>query len=406
MSSNPLDTRGIDPVAPRKDLVSYPTPNIADKIVNERVNAWAANYAPLEYGTKYNDVEHGPYNKSYPDHVLVFQAPDDAAGEWVRRIWASNRVDQDTYNYSISYAEGDPEFPIYTHTYVFPRATYEPLPPLSEDPDPAHAGAYLTQEQMINEVEPAELGSLYVKVVRVYETLPGPVTTTYDYDTELNINVRTRRQVVISFQTPLTDPPVDNVPTETPLTLDLRETPRTKYTKLRIISDLLELPATKTEYQTGRYPFPALVTDITVSVYSLDPVPDRSETIWFPTMRSEPNVPALFQVETSFYDAPPGDPSGPPVSTLYVINPQNLIYRGISYQIAINNVLNDAISVSASFTGDAVYGDLNEPFSWPASVPSAAQYTALIGTYQIVGCDITRWRGNIWVRQQQSLLLV
>lgn len=237
MPSDPLDTRGLGELPLKRPVITHPTPNVEDKIIYEIVNAWAADYAPLVYGTKYNDVKHGPYNKSYPDHVLVYQAPEGVSGEFVRRTWASNRVDQDAYNYSISYAEGDPEYPIYTHTYVFPREGYEPLPPLSPDPDAEHAGAYLTQEQMINEVSPPELGSLYVKVVRVYETLPGPVVTTYDYDTELDINVRTRRQVVISFQTPLTDPPVDNVPTETPLTLDLRETPRTKYTKLRITSD-------------------------------------------------------------------------------------------------------------------------------------------------------------------------
>lgn len=383
---------------PLKALFNYPTPEIEDTIVSELVDAFNAQYTPLEYGTKYNSVEHTCYTKPLPNHVLVFQAPEGVDGRWIRRTWASNRVDQDSYNYSIEYPDGDPDFPRYTRVYVLPRATYEPLEPLSDDPvDP---NAKLVSEQMLNEVEPAELNSLYVKVARVYETLPGALTVSYDYDTELNANVKTSRQVIASFITPLADPPVDNVPVEPELTLELRESPRTKYTKIRIISELLTLPATKTEFQTGRYPFPALVTGITLFKEQLTLDPDRSEIRWYPTMRAEPNVPALFKTITSFHI------DGATTETLFVINPRNLIYRGISFQISINNVLNNSITTGAFFTDDANYGNMGESITFSSSTPSATDYTALIGTYQTVGCDITRWRGRIWVKVTQQVLLI
>lgn len=383
---------------PGRAVASFPTPVISDQIITEYVSAESGAYTPLPYGTLFDSVSHGAFTNSYPDFQLVYEAPADVNGWFYKRIWVNNRIDQQTYNYDISYAEGDPEYPTITRVYVYPRDSYNtdpvgpngPLTPLT--PDPVYPGALLVQEQMLNQAEPVEIQSRYVKVVRVYETLPGPVVTTQDFDTELNALVYTDKQVVLATNT---FNPASNL-----LTLEMRESPRNKYTKLRLTSYLQSLPATRVEYQTGTYNWPTLVFDITLTKVQLTTDPDRSEVYWYPDMRTAPNVPAILKTTTSF------STSSPSPATLYTIPWRDLLYRGISFQIAINNVLNDAITVSASFTDDERYGNLSESHTFAATSPTATAYQALIGTYQNIGSQIDQWRGSIWVTTTTQVLLV
>lgn len=377
-----------------REVPAFPTPVVSDKILTEYVNTQVGGYAPLDYGTAFDAVEHTAFRDSYPSHVLVFQGPADINGYFVKRIWASNRVDQDTYNYSISYAYGNTNYPTYTRIYVVPRDGYVPLAPLSADPvDP---DAKLISEQLVNQVEPQELSSKYVKVVRVYETVPGPVVTTYDFDPELKVNVVTTRQIVLSSDVPIPDT----------LTLELRESPRdeSQYTKLRIKTNLVELPATKVEFDTGSYQFPALVFDIDIQKALMDTDEEtgdtRSEVIWTPDMRNYPNVQALLRVTTSFHTAAPIQ------ETLFEIPTRNLIYRGISFQIGINNVLSNEITCAVTFENDTRYGNLSESHTFAATTLSASGYSALIGTWKTIGCQITRYRGSIWIKKKTELFLV
>jgi hypothetical protein len=180
----------------------------------------------------------------------------------------------------------------------------------------------------------------------------------------------------------------------------MKESPASEYYKLRAISYLPHLPATKVEYQTGKYPFPTLVLGITTNVIALGTSPDKSFVQQYFNVRDSPSVPALYRVTTTFYS------SIPTPDTLYALNTQNLAYRGISFSVSINSVLNDLIICSATFSGDPNFGNLSEAVSFSATVPSATQYLALIGTYVVAGSDITRWRGAIYVKQTQEVLLV
>jgi len=170
---NPIPTTNAMNPAPGKGITSFPTPVLNDVIVAEVVNAWKGDYQALEYGTKWDDVPHGSQQISRPDHKLVFQTTISEDGQWVRRIWANDRVDQDTYNYAIKYSGGSPDHPIYIRTYVEPRDTYTPLP--ENTPDPVYPSALLVDEEVVRQQN--ELDSEYVQVVRVYETIPGPAIT-------------------------------------------------------------------------------------------------------------------------------------------------------------------------------------------------------------------------------------
>jgi hypothetical protein len=168
---NPIPTTKAMAPAPGKGVSSYPTPVIKDTIIVEVVNAWKGDYVPLEYGAKWDDVPHASVQGSFPDHKLISQAPNSEDGQWVKRIWANDRVDQDTYNYAIKYSAGSDAHPIYIRTYLEPRETYTPVPDLS--PDPLFPGAFLVDEEVTR--TEGEFDSRYVQVTRIYETLPGPI---------------------------------------------------------------------------------------------------------------------------------------------------------------------------------------------------------------------------------------
>jgi hypothetical protein len=171
---NPIPTTNAMKPAAGKGIPSFPTPVIKDTVIVEVVNAWKGDYVPLEYGAKWDDHPHASQQGSYPDHKLISQAPNSEDGQWVKRIWANDRVDQDTYNYAIKYSAGSDAHPIYIRTYLEPRDTYAPR--LDNSPDPLFPSAVLVDEEVTR--TEGEFDSRYVQVTRVYETLPGPVVPT------------------------------------------------------------------------------------------------------------------------------------------------------------------------------------------------------------------------------------
>lgn len=376
---------------PNKPQESYPTPTVRNKLVPEFVPMEVGSYQLLEYGSLYEDAEHSPFSKDYTGYILVSQQPAfDNNAWWMRRTWAAPWVGQSDWNYSFEYISGDPNYPIVQRVETVLRDSYTPAPPLT--PDVAYPGALLTEEKMINTTNPEDLHSKFVQVVKTFSTIPGPIVTTQDFDTQLNVLVYTDKQLVL-----YTD--IFNTAAN-PLTLEMKESDQSKYVKLRVRSYLQALPDPFTQYRTGRYEFPALITDVVLDLYQWTVVPDRSQVYWYPIMRGVPNVPALFKVTTSYFTAEPT------TETLFVVPSGNFYYNGTSYNISIPNVLNDEIEVQATFVDDAQYGDLDEPHTFPATTLSATAYTALIGTYQKVACDITRWRGSIFTKVVQEVLIV
>jgi hypothetical protein len=160
-------------------IPTFATPLIEDTIEIETVDVAAGTYSPEPFGTPYNDIDHGAFPKNLPDHVLVADEPADASGLLRKRTWAAGRTDQDRYNFNLSYEGNSVEHPTYTRSYVFPREGYQPLELLT--PDPFDPNAFLIAEQMVSETEPAALRSQFVKVARIYATLPGPITYSIEY---------------------------------------------------------------------------------------------------------------------------------------------------------------------------------------------------------------------------------
>lgn len=181
------------PIAPETSVRSFPTPNINDLVVVFDVDCRLPGYKPLEYGDLHPD------QTRFPGAKLVYQQPLDGSDQFVRRIYATDRADQDAYNYAIKYSAGSPHHPIYIRSYVELRSDYVPLDDGS--PDPQDDKAIVVEE----EVAPleGELNSLYVRVTRVFETLPGPVLTSYETnEVGQKVTVTTQRKASKDYQLP------------------------------------------------------------------------------------------------------------------------------------------------------------------------------------------------------------
>jgi hypothetical protein len=198
----PIKTTNAMNPAPAKGIQSLPTPVIDDVIITETVNAWKGDYQKLEYGTMWDSVPHGSQQGSFPEHKLVFQQTSSEDGQWVKRIWVNDRVNQDSYNYAIKYSAGSQEHPIYTRTYVVPRDTYSPLP--DGTPDPLFPNALLVDEEATRTEN--ELDSKYITVTRVYETIPGPAVPTRRYNDRGDLET-----VIVQTVPPNTPPDPDGL---------------------------------------------------------------------------------------------------------------------------------------------------------------------------------------------------
>lgn len=104
---------------PGRAEVHSPTPNILDSVIIEDVAISTNNYAPPIRGTPHPKVAAA---------ILVAEGPitgDDKA-KTVRRIYATRRSAQNTYNAKVTFDAGDIAYPIYTRTYFIYQGDYAP----------------------------------------------------------------------------------------------------------------------------------------------------------------------------------------------------------------------------------------------------------------------------------------
>lgn len=180
-------------LSPETPVRSFPTPNIKDLVVIQDVDSRLPGYKALDYGTPHPD------QTKFKGAKLVYQEPLENSDSFVRRIYATDRLDQDAYNYAVKYSAGSPNHPIYVRSYVVPRADYFPLP--EGTADSFLENAFLVEEEMAP-VE-GELNSLYVRVTRAYETLPGPVLTSFETnDSGQKVTVTTQRKSSAGYNLP------------------------------------------------------------------------------------------------------------------------------------------------------------------------------------------------------------
>ena len=297
---------------------------------------------------------------------------------------------QDPWNYNIQYSEEDPDYPVYTRTYIVPRSQYAPV--AAGSTDPVFGGnAIVTKQAMAELPDDNPLRSRYVQVQVVYETVPGPILTGKQYDPDLGLVVTNTKQIISSSA------PAYSV---TNGTVAYRDEPIDSNKSARIISSIASLPATRTEYKTGAYASPNLITGFNVSAPQM-PNWDINVSVT-PVMRAKRSYQTVFKHITSYQY---GQPT--PSYTLFDPVAINVYYDGYFFKINIpDSLTNSGLSISfTTASNDPIHGYINETYLVPVSSTTASQYEALVGTYQLIAFEADYWKANIWRVVQQYVLL-
>lgn len=381
---------------------------------------------------------------------------------------------QQGFGYSITYGKGDKDYPELTWVFQIALSAYATAGDLSSCPIPGFTGLLLVDQQMQGVTEQGQV----VTVTRKYETLPGPpvvetdfdnnqisypiVTTkqrqagnvivygtegstpcpvpgytslvlfeqhvnpteydwvkevvriyeknpsnvmlTWDFDADLNQWVQTTRQKIASNESAII----------TRDTLEVKQTAIDKWRSIQIVTSIWTLPPSKSEYKTGQWPFPELLSSVDVFAYRIGDAFYQSASGWNqrpryecsvkPTwLRQLKNVQALFYVETSFFY---GSGAWPAIS-LYTAPTRDVFYTGVLFRFDFRNVLCNAMTPNMGFTGvgDGKYGDIVESVSFAATNPSASTYYSMINQWKTIGVDQEKYRGDIYVQQKTQVLL-
>lgn len=118
----------------------YPTPELADIFLLERVSLVVANNDNLQPGTRYvgKNVEQ---NSRWSTAVYLGQR--DAGNDVdVFRVWASDPVRQNIYNFALRFSGEDDDYPIFERTYLVLRDDYLATKPAAAS---AYSGVYRTR---------------------------------------------------------------------------------------------------------------------------------------------------------------------------------------------------------------------------------------------------------------------
>jgi hypothetical protein len=160
------------PAIERTLPASYPTPLVGDVVYVVQKNPNEPGYAVPDYGTPHPDT------KAYAGYELAFVrvSDDKQSAQW---FYATNRANQDLYNYAVKYSGDSAAHKIYVRTYIVPREGY--TRPDNGTPDSADPAALLVSEEDQGPLnDTPELSGLFNRVVRVFETIPGPLLSSAD----------------------------------------------------------------------------------------------------------------------------------------------------------------------------------------------------------------------------------
>lgn len=161
--------------APRHDPVFiWPTPNHEDYLFWVEQNGDLPKNQTFAYGDPYR----GANAQKYPDHKLVFVSPQTTE-KWSRWFYASDRINQDAYNWEFSQADiGGVKFDTVTRLYFFKRSEFkhsdttdapnqgDPMPDVPAGVFPA--SSFVLAERVEVDAPMEELRSLYILEKRVY----------------------------------------------------------------------------------------------------------------------------------------------------------------------------------------------------------------------------------------------
>lgn len=218
--------------------------------------------------------------------------------------------------------------------------------------------------------------------------------TGYQYDPDLNLVITNTKQIVAP----------NTALAITKGLLSSRDEPLDVWKTIRIQSKINDLPAARTEYKTGSYASPNLLTGFDNSVYNF-PSGQINYNVK-PVMRAKRSYQTSFKHERSYSYGQPSQPS----ITIYDPVAIHVYYDGYFFKVDIPDCLTDSGLSIHFFTGintpaAAYYGSIDETYNIPTTTESASSYENKVGTYQIISYDVEYWKANIWVTSTVSALL-
>ena len=383
-------------------------------------------------------------------------------------------ADQQGFGYSLSYTNGDKDYPALTWTFEISLSAYAAVADLSACPITGFTALLCVEQQMKGNNDQPQT----VTVTRKYETLPGPLGYEVDYDNnQITFPIVTTKQRValsayaagtegtttcpitgyttlVLFEQHANPTEYTNVKEDARIyeknpnntlttsdfdadlsqwitttrqkiaagtnytadkeTLEIKQTAIDRWRTIQVVARITAVPPQRTEYKTGQWPFPELLSAISVAGYRMGDGFYQSALGWnqrpryecsiTPTwLRHLKNVQALFRITTSFHFLSLGLPS----ISLYTAPTRDVFYSGVIFRFDFRNVLCNTVGPNISFSGvgDAKYGDMVESVTFSATNPSATTYYNMIGDWKIVGVEQEKYRGDLWVQQKTEVLL-
>ena len=179
-------------------VAAWPTPDKRDLLFWVEHNADLPRNADSQW--TYGDPYRGPGSKAYPDHKLVYVSPQ-TPDMWERRFYASDRINQEAYNYEFTGEQLTRSFLVLREKYfartaaaaaaVVPTVINEFTRPVVGTADTRFAD-FVYAEDALGRTE-TELDSLYVIVRQNY--VPERLIS-YQWDEVLQRVIKVTRQVV------------------------------------------------------------------------------------------------------------------------------------------------------------------------------------------------------------------
>lgn len=95
-----------------------------------------------------------------------------------------------------------------------------------------------------------------------------------------------------------------------------------------------------------------------------------------------------------------------PVADLQtVIQPTDIIYDGVLFNISEQGVLSDSFEIQINTASDdPIWGVVVESFTFPATTPTATEYLALVGQKITIGCEVSPWLAGLWKKSKIEII--
>ena len=254
---------------------------------------------------------------------------------------------------------------------------------------------------------------------RIYRTLPGQPTSKFVFDEEINAYVEIITQDLAIGTAAPTDP----------LIIQCSDSENAQGWITRTSMKLSGAPATKTEYKTEQFTFPAILQSLAVDAVSVGEgnVTVAEDTVeWLtgintfvaikPVIRPAISAPTVHKVVTEFFYKngagnfinSAGTSVGATLTAdaVYEILPNNVRFSGRLFDFNFGEVLNDALTLSATAGAyDMSLKGLTESVTFGVSSPTKTAYNAAIGTEIKLASDVLIWRGAFYIKRNTYINL-